>query len=298
MMGVALVVPAAALAAAGGPGIVWDALGESMPSAYLQLSGGQTGFILMGFVVGSVGMSLGALGQPHLLNRLMAIAGEAERRQGFVVVLGWGILVFAGMTVLGLSGRVLLPELASGELVFYAAATGYLPVVLAGVVIAATLSAVMSTVDSILLAAAAAVAHDMGVSARFPGRQLLVARLVMTVIAGFAVVLTLSLPDTIFNRVLFAWSALGAAFGPIVLWRVLQREVSAGLALASMLCGFLTTVLFYSLGAQPADGSLLSGLAHLPGDPFERVLPWLPSCILLALLTKRQPSHDEIRSAK
>jgi sodium/proline symporter len=121
----------------------------------------------------------------------------------------------------------------------------------------------------------------MGLTQRFPNHQVLVARLVMLLIAFVSVVLTLSLPDTIFNRVLFAWSALGAAFGPSVLWRVMGKRVSAPAALASMLAGFFTTVLFYSLGAAAASDGLLSALAHLPGDPFERVFPWVPALLLL-----------------
>ena len=286
MLAVALGVPYAALNAAGGLNAVWQSLASSMPESYLSLSGGYSGLVLIGFVFGLVGMSLGALGQPHLLNRLMAIRGEAERKIGFGIAISWGILVFLGMTVLGLSGRVLLPEIANPETLFYQAASDYLPAVLAGVVIAATLSAVMSTVDSIMLAAAGAVAHDMGLNRRFEKRELLASRVVMFCIALLAVALTLGLPDSIFNRVLFAWSALGAAFGPIVVWRVSGRSVTAMACLYSMLAGFFTTVLFYSYGALPATGSLLSQAAHLPGDPFERVFPWLPSLLLLVLKSR------------
>ena len=180
-----------------------------------------------------------------------------------------------------------MPDLASGETLFYRAATDYLPAVLAGVVVAATLSAVMSTVDSILLAASGAVAHDLGVNRRYPQRQLLISRAVTFAVAVLAVALTLSLPDTIFNRVLFAWSALGAAFGPIVVWRVMGRLVPARAALACMLTGFGTTVLFYALGAAPATENLLSQAAHLPGDPFERAVPWLPSLLILTFWAGR-----------
>jgi len=48
----------------------------------------------------------------------------------------------------------------------------------------------------------------------------------------------------------------------------------------------LTTVLFYSYGAAPATKSFFSAAAHLPGDPFERVFPWLPSLLLLTWLSR------------
>ena len=288
MMLVSLGVPLAALIAAGGPVEVWTTLSGSMPAEYLRLTGGHAGLVLLGFVVGLFCLSLGAFGQPHLLARLMAVRGEAERRQGFVIVFAWGVVVFAGMVTLGLSGRALIPDIGNPEILFYRAASDYLPVVLAGIATAATLSAVMSTVDSLLLSAAGAVAHDMGVNRRFPGREAMASRAAMFGVAALAVVLALNLPETIFNRVLLAWSALGAAFGPIVLFRVMGRAVDAGPALAAMLSGFSVTVLFYSLGAAPAGDSILSQAAHLPGDPFERVVPWLPPIIILWFLTQKR----------
>ena len=245
------------------------------------------GLVFVGFAVGLVGMSLGALGQPHLLARLMAVRGEVERRRAFGIGFGWGIVVFAGMVTLGLSGRVLVPELDNVETLFYRAASDFLPLFLAGIATAATLSAVMSTVDSLLLAAAGAVAHDMGVNRHFPGREAMASRAAMFAVAGLAVILALSMPDSIFNRVLFAWSALGAAFGPIVLFRVMGRTVAAGPALAAMLSGFGITVLFFTLGAAPMGESILSQAAHLPGDPFERVVPWLAPVVILWLFGAR-----------
>lgn len=283
MVLVAIGVPIAALVAVGGPGAAWDSLAQTMPPAYLEITGGHAGLVFAGFVIGVIGMSLGTLGQPHLLARLMAVKDERERRRGFAILFGWGVVVISGMAVLGLAGRALFPHLVTGEVLFYRAAAEHLPGVLAGIVVAATLSAVMSTVDSILLAASGAVAHDLGVNRRFPNKELLISRSATFAVAALAVALTLSLPDSIFNRVLFAWSALGAAFGPLVLWRVSGRMLSGPVALASMLAGFATTVLFYALGAAPASDGLLSQAAHLPGDPFERIAPWLPSLLILIL---------------
>ena len=85
-------------------------------------------------------------------------------------------------------------------------------------------------------------------------------------------------------------SALGAAFGPVVLFRVARHRVGANAALAVMAAGFATTVVFYTFGAMPPTDSILSVAAHLPGDPFERVVPWLPgvAILLLAGLRRKQ----------
>ncbi len=283
MMLVALLIPGLALLEAGGPATLIAHISATTPETFSSWHGGRSGFVLFGFIFGIMAIGLGTLGQPHLIARLMAVKGEKERHQGFLVAMTWAVLVYVGMSTLALSARSMNLEPANGEQLFYLMANTLLPPVLAGVVIAAILSAVMSTVDSLLLAASAAVSHDLGLAKRVPGKELLVSRLVMTAIAVFAVILTLSLPDTIFNRVLFAWSALGAAFGPVLIARVLGREPSGFIRTTGILCGFSLTVLFYSFGASEESTNLLSRLAHLPGDPFERLFPWIPTLLLVLL---------------
>ena len=144
----------------------------------------------------------------------------------------------------------------------------------------------MSTVDSLLLAASAALAHDLKLGERRGMDRLLVSRLVMAAIVVAAVALALMLPETIFNRVLFAWNALGAAFGPLIIARVVGIEPSATARMASILTGFGLTVVFYSLGnADPGDyagpAQRLVELALLPGDPFERFIPFIPPLLIV-----------------
>jgi sodium/proline symporter len=224
----------------------------------------------------------------------MAVKDEKSRRQGFIVAMGWGVIVYIGMASMALAGRALLPDVADGEALFYELAAALLPAVLAGIVIAAILSAVMSTVDSLLIAAAAAAAHDMRIVKLLKGREVLVSRSVMAAICVLAVILTLSLPATIFDRVLFSWSALGAAFGPVIVARVAGLEPQGWAIFAAILAGFFTTVLFYVFGQFGAETGLsgvpglLADLAAIPGDPFERVIPWFAPLVLVFLFRQRR----------
>ncbi len=283
---IALALPLGALMAAGGPAGVYETLSQTMPDSYLDPMGGRGLLVFLGFATGIASIGLGALGQPHLLSRLMAVRDEAARRRGFAVAMSWGVIVHVGMAVLALSGRALIPDASDGEALFYAVAANLLPAILAGVVIAAVLSAVMSTVDSLLIAASAAAAHDLGLARVLPGREVLISRIVMASICALAVALTLTLPAAIFDRVLFSWSALGAAFGPVILVRVLGLEPRGGAILAAIAAGFLMTVLFYAYGqlewAEPSGlNGFLARLAGIPGDPFERIFPWVAPLFLL-----------------
>lgn len=285
MMVAAMLVPAIAVWEAGGPGQVLAALSQ-MDAQFTDWTGGHSGFVLIGFALGLAGIGLGTLGQPHLLARLMAVKGERERRLGFAIAFGWGIVVYVGMSWLALAARSLALQPASGEQIFYLLAGQLLPPILAGVVIAAILSAVMSTVDSLLLAASAAVAHDLQLAKRFKLDELWMSRIVMTGIVIAAVVLALFLPETIFNRVLFAWNALGAAFGPLIIARITNREPPAAARIWSIVVGFGLTVLFYFFGTENGDqlsgpGRWLAELAALPGDPFERVIPFILALLIV-----------------
>ena len=167
------------------------------------------------------------------------------------------------MFLLGVIGHVSAVE-AADEQVFFVLAESLLPPILTGVLIAAVLSAIMSTADSQLLVAGAAVHNDLAAG----GHRFGTARLAVTGVALAALLLALFLPEDIFSRVLFAWNALGAAFGPLVLARVMGwRGHDWGFPCALAL-GFGLTVLFYTL----PDG---------PGDVYERAIPFAAAAVTL-----------------
>ena len=256
MMLACVIVPLATVNAAGGIGAVITHMSTVETGSYSSLTGGAVGMAGIGLAMGLFGTGLGALGQPQLLNRIMAVKSSSERKKGAAITIGWGVVIYSGLVCLAFAGRALNID-TGGESLFFAAAEQYLPAVLAGVVIAAVLSAVMSTVDSLLLSAASSVSHDMGLTFRDPARALLVGRIAMVAVAIFAVLLTLFLPKDIFSRVLFSWVALGAAFGPIILVKCLETklgwQVKDGAVMLAILTGFFTAVIFANIDGSRAD---------------------------------------------
>jgi len=252
MMLACIIVPIAAVNAAGGFGSVIDTLHRTQHHDYFSFTGKAAGMAGIGAAMGLFGTGLGALGQPQLLNRIMAVKSASERRKGAAITIGWGIIIYSGLVCLAFAGRATGIETGQ-EGLFFAAAKAYLPAVLAGVVTAAVLSAVMSTVDSLLLAAASAVSHDIGVEYSDPRKALLFGRLAMVGVAIFAVLMTLYLPKDIFSRVLFSWVALGAAFGPTILTKCLGWRVKGGHVLAAITLGFSIAVIFSNISGSGAD---------------------------------------------
>ena len=266
MVGACIIVPMAAVSAAGGVGAVLASLGDQ-PENFRSATGSAAGLLGVGVALGLLGTGTGSMGQPQLLNRIMAVRSARERGIAAAITTGWGAVTFSGLTLLALAARSTSLD-TGGEALFFAAAQAYLPPVIAGLVVAAVLSAVMSTVDSLLLAAASAVSHDSGLRWESPARALLWGRLSMVGVAVVAVALTLFAPKDIFTRVLFSWVALGAAFGPAILTRALGWRVRGGAVLLAVVTGFTVAVAAYSVDGVAADvveklGSWAVGLAIL-----------------------------------
>jgi sodium/proline symporter len=120
--------------------------------------------------------------------------------------------------------------------------TDLFPPVVSGVIIAAVLSAIMSTADSQLLVCASTVSHDMPKVKR---NNIALDRLAIFVISVVAITAALFIDETIFSTVLFAWSVLGAAFGPLLLCRLLRGPVSGTASLLSIWLGFSVTLVWY-----------------------------------------------------
>ena len=274
MMLACVIVPLAALVVAGGPTAVASSLGPVVPDTYFSATNGALGMAGIGVAMGLLGTGLGALGQPQLLNRIMAVRSQAERRRAAAITIGWGLVIYSGLITLAFTARALQLD-TQGERLFFDAAQAYLPPVVAGLVVAAVLSAVMSTVDSLLLAAASAVSHDSGVSYPSPKRALLAGRLAMVAVAVLAVVLTLTLPKDIFSRVLFSWVALGAAFGPVVLMRCLGKPVGGWSVPLAIAAGFAVAVVAYNV---PGPGA----------DVVEKWVSWLVGLAILIVGGKRK----------
>jgi sodium/proline symporter len=264
----AVLLPLMALASVGGlaelaAGLAPDATGAD-PLEALPRDGLWTGQASLpaacGFVLGLFGIGLGYPGQPHVVNRFMAIRDEAAIVSGRRVAIAWAAVLYVGMVLLGWCGRVLVSDFGDGEKLLFHLSVLLLPAALAGVMVSAILSAIMSTADSQLLVAASSISHDLR-DGRDAGRSGLVqARWVVLAIGAVAVLLAIYFPETIFDRVLFAWQALAAAFGPLLVVTLWRGPVAPRWRVAALAAGFLSTV-------------ILSWTVESPGDWVERLLP-------------------------
>lgn len=242
-----IVVPLAAISAAGGLDEVANKLG-SMDAGMLSMWGGGTGLPAWIAIVSFLAIGLPFLGVPQLMVRFMSARSDRELlKASFISVLVIALFDIGAVTA-GMAGRALFPELSDAETIFPTLARELFPPVVTGLLMVVVLAAIMSTVDSLLLLASSAVVRDfmqkmMG-SAKseksLTGYGKMLTLLIGTAGIGFALMNS----PLIFWFVLFAWSGLGAAFGPVILCALYYPRTTLNGAIAGMLGGFLTTMVW------------------------------------------------------
>jgi sodium/proline symporter len=182
----------------------------------------------------------------------MAIRKTSELRQGGLIAMGWTLASYWGAPLIGIIGvAVLGPDLADKEQVMPLLAKALMPGWLAGLMIAGATAAMMSTADSQLLVATSSLIEDVYVRLlrpRAPAERLvLLSRLATVAIASVAFVLALmALRDDslLYGTVVYAWTGLGASFGPPLVLALWWKRTTRNGVLAGMLAGMIATVVW------------------------------------------------------
>ncbi|WP_131101447.1 sodium/proline symporter PutP [Streptomonospora litoralis] len=200
-------------------------------------------------VISGLAWGIGYLGQPHILARFMGIRSATDVRQAGAISVTWAITAMVMAVVLGFTGAVYFQSpLDNPEQVFAQLIQAVLSPWVAGLLLAAILAAVMSTADSQLLVGASAITED-GYRA-FVKRDASATSLVwisrgaVIAIAVVAAWIALSGNNTIMGLVGYAWAGFGAGFGPVILLSLYWRNMNRAAALAGMVGGGATAVLW------------------------------------------------------
>ncbi len=244
--------PFVMLDAAGGYNRVGQHISSSAPEL-LTLSGGKAGAALLGFVIGSLGIGLGYPGQPHVLARFMASRDSSVVNRARYIALGWMMLTYIGAVMFGVFSRAYYGSLGDPEQALPLACGQLLHPVLAGFVVAAIVAAICSTADSQLIVVSSTWSRDVFTDRERPNesdddshfrRYLRRDRTILIVLAILSVLLALTESRVVFWFVLYAWAGLGAGFGPVVILALLWKRTTRAGAIAGMLTGASTVVIW------------------------------------------------------
>src|SRR5690554_715314 len=240
MFAALIVVPVVAIINMGGLGETIAAIEAVDPARLNILTGGTA----LG-IISAAAWGLGYFDQPHIIVRFMALRNPQEATAARRIGISWMMLTCLGAISTGLIGIGYFaahPEVSldNPETVFLVLSQILFHPFVAGLVLAAVLAAIMSTISSQLLVCSSALVEDLykifgrNLSAQ---TQVLLGRLGVLVVAVIAALLAIDPRSNILGLVAFAWAGFGAAFGPIILMSLFWRRLSAMGALAGMIAG-------------------------------------------------------------
>ena len=241
-----IAVPAAAIIASGGLGEVKFSLMHQDP-ALLDMFAISNAPVLIG-IASLVAVGLPFLGVPQLLIRYMSARDDGEIRKARIMSVIVMLVFTFGAVTTGIAGRALFPGLEDHETIFPVISNNLFPPIISGMLLVVVLSAIMSTVDSLLLLASSAIVRDtyqkiMG-SKESDERLSNYGKIFTVVIGVIAVVLGVQEPRVIYDFVLASWSGLGSAFGPAVIGILYYKRITWLGVLCGMSGGFAASVIW------------------------------------------------------
>ncbi|AHY45602.1 sodium/proline symporter [Rubrobacter radiotolerans] len=254
-----MVVPVIVILSIGGFNPLVDGLEAKEPALLSPLGnvsiedGGwiATGSLGLVLILSGLGWGLGYFGQPHILARFMGIRSAREVPRARIIAMVWVLTALTASMFIGLIAIEYFGEqLANPETAFIRMVQEVFNPWIAGILLAAVLAAIMSTADSQLLVASSALSEDF--YRTFLNRDASDAVLLwvgrITVIAVAIVAYTLALGGgTVLDLVAYAWAGFGAAFGPLIVMSLFWRRMNRWGALAGMVGGAATVVLWRQL---------------------------------------------------
>ncbi|MFP4212872.1 MAG: sodium/proline symporter PutP [Desulfohalobiaceae bacterium] len=217
-------------------------------------------------IVSLLAWGLGYFGQPHILARFMAIRSTRDVPVARLVGMTWMVLALFGAIFTGFAGIAYFADapLENSETVFIALTQALFNPWVAGVLLAAILSAIMSTVDSQLLVCSSAIAEDfyrqiLRKEAR-PQELVWIGRVSVVILALIAASMASNPDSKVLDLVAYAWGGFGAAFGPIVILSLFWKRLTRNGVLAGMIVGAVTVIVWKNL-----TGGLFDLYEILPG---------------------------------
>jgi len=227
-----------------------------------------SGYDLLRILLGPCGWALGYFGMPHILLKFMGARDPQEMYKSKYVGIIWQIVALSASVAVGLVALAYFPTfLDYPELIFIKMTLELFTPFIAGLILCGFLAATFSTMDSQVLVLASLMTDDL--YKNFVNRQATRAQVLW--IYRVSIVLSLLLAfiiaadqnrSTIFGLVEYAWSGIGASFGPLVILSLYSRSINKYGAMAGILTGGCVAALWRIINWMPAG---LEVNAIIPG---------------------------------
>ncbi|HQX24971.1 MAG TPA: sodium/proline symporter PutP [Pseudomonadota bacterium] len=224
-----------------------------------ELDPGRLDFLRGTTTVGIISLlawGLGYVGQPHILARFMAAESVQAIAPARRIAMTWMVLCLAGAMAVGFFGIAWFgahPDAAgpvneNPERVFIVLSQLLFNPWIAGVLLAAVLAAIMSTLSCQLLVCSSALTEDFYKTFLRPRASqtelVWVGRATLLAVALVAIALAWNPENRVLDLVSYAWAGFGSAFGPVVVLSLLWKRMTRNGALAGMLTGAIVVLVW------------------------------------------------------
>ncbi|WJG08260.1 sodium/proline symporter PutP [Aliiglaciecola sp. LCG003] len=249
-----------------------NSVSQNMTNLWVDAKTGEALSLLA--IISLMAWGVGYFGQPHIIVRFMAIRHVRDMKTARRIGMSWMIVSLAGAVATGLLGLAYITKnpatLDDPETIFiYLSQVLFNPLV-GGFLLAAILAAIMSTISSQLLVTSSSLTGDFYQAfVRRDASQkelVLVGRISVALVAIVAIYLAYDRDSSVLSLVSNAWAGFGAAFGPLVLFSLYWKRMTFAGALAGMITGAVTVLIWIFAGLS-IDGQPLSNIVYeiVPG---------------------------------
>ena len=212
-------------------------------------------------IISMFAWGLGYFGMPQVLVRFLSIRSSEEIKKSRIIATTWCVISLACGVCIGLVGRAMMPTQfatqAAAENIFIVVSQALLPSFMCGIVVSGIFAASMSSSSSYMIIGASAVGENIFrglLHRKATDRQvMMVARITLLVMFIFGIVVAFDQNSSIFQVVSYAWAGLGASFGPLMLCSLYWRRTNKFGAIAGMLSGTATVLIWHNL-IKPLGG--------------------------------------------
>lgn len=258
-------------------------------------------------IISLLAWGLGYFGQPHILVRFMAASSVAAIPNARRIGMTWMILCLMGAVAIGFIG---IPYFAlhvdsaaavnaNAETVFMELAGYLFNPWITGVLLAAILAAVMSTLSCQLLICSSALTQDIYhtfLRKTASQRELVwTGRAMVLIVALIAIGLAGDPESKVLGMVSYAWAGFGAAFGPVIILSLFWGRMTRNGALAGIITGAITVLLWKQYGwsdlYEIIPGFMLSTLAVI-------LISYMDSALADSILVSHVAVQQELAQAK
>jgi sodium/proline symporter len=254
-------------------------------------------------LISSLSWGLGYFGQPHIIVRFMAIRNLAGIKTARHIGMSWMLVTVLGSVGTGLIGLAYVTahsgSINDAETIFIYLSQVLFSPLIAGFLLAAILAAIMSTISSQLLVSSSSLTEDIYKTfVRRSASQkelVLIGRISVFAVSLVAIGLAFDRSSSILSLVSNAWAGFGAAFGPIILLSLYWRNMTRNGALAGMITGAATVLLWIYAPVEVA-GEPLGALVYeiVPGFVLATIATIGVSLVTAKPSAQLLTRHDEV----